>query len=89
MEREQAQRTAIQTMRQEQEQSASLATLTPIWADVTRAHATSQYETTLQSLLTADEWQRYEHDPERGTPSPGYCAPPTWPAMTSRTCCTA
>ena len=44
-------RTATETMRQELEQSASLATLAPIWADVTRTHATRQYEATLQSLL--------------------------------------
>jgi hypothetical protein len=70
LEREQAQRTATQTMRQELEQSASLATLAPIWADVTRAHATRQYETILQPMLTPQEWQRYEHDPERGTFTP-------------------
>jgi hypothetical protein len=67
LEREQAQRTALQTMRQELERSASLATLTPIWTDITHAHATRQYETTLQSLLTTQEWQRYEQDAERGT----------------------
>ena len=59
--------TATETMRQELERSASLATLAPMWADVTRAHATRQYEDTLRSLLPAGDWQQYEHDAERGT----------------------
>jgi hypothetical protein len=67
LEREQAERTATETMRQELERAASLATLTPIWADVTRTHAVRQYERTLRSLLGPAEWQQYEQDPERGT----------------------
>ena len=67
LERQQAERTATETMRHELERATSLATLAPIWTDVTRTHATRQYETTLRSLLEAGEWQRYEQDPERGT----------------------
>jgi conjugative relaxase-like TrwC/TraI family protein len=67
LEREQAERTATETMRQELERAASLATLAPIWADVTRTHAVRQYERTLRSLLGSAEWQQYEQDPERGT----------------------
>ena len=67
LEREQAERSATETMRQELEHAASLATLAPIWADVTRTHATRQYERTLRSLLRPAEWQRYEQDPERAT----------------------
>jgi len=67
LEREQGERTATKTMRQELDRAASLATLAPTWADVTRTHAVRQYETTLQSLLPAEIWQRYEQDPERET----------------------
>src|SRR6266700_927713 len=67
LEREQAERAATDAMRQELERAASLATLAPVWVDVTRTHATRQYERTLQSLLDLAEWQRYEQDPERGT----------------------
>ena len=44
MERQQSQRTATETMRGELERAASLATLAPMWADVTRAHAARRYE---------------------------------------------
>jgi conjugative relaxase-like TrwC/TraI family protein len=67
LEREQADRTATETMRRELERAGSLATLAPMWADVTRAHAVKQYEKTIRSLLAAGEWQRYEQDLERGT----------------------
>ncbi len=67
LEREQAEQTATDTMRQELERAASLATLAPMWAEVTRAHATRRYEGTLRSLLAAGDWRRYEQDPERGT----------------------
>jgi hypothetical protein len=67
LERDQAERAATETMRQELERAASLATLAPIWVDVTRAHAIRQYERTLRSVLGPVEWQRYEQDPERGT----------------------
>jgi hypothetical protein len=67
LEREQAERTATETMRDQLDKAASLATLAPIWADITRAHAARRYDTTLRSLLTADAWHRYQNDPERGT----------------------
>jgi len=67
LQREQTDRAATETMRQELERAASLATLAPMWADVTRAHATRQYEDTLRSLLLAGDWQQYERDAERGT----------------------
>ena len=67
LEREQNEWTATETMRRELERAASLATLAPMWADVTRTHVTRRYETTIQSLLAPGEWQRYEQDPERGT----------------------
>ena len=67
LERERAERTATETMRQELEQAGSLATLAPMWADVTRTHAIRRYEDTIQSLLAAGEWRRYEQDLERGT----------------------
>ena len=65
--RRQADRTATAAMRDELEHEASLATLAPMWADVTRAHATRHYEGTLRSLLAGEEWRRFEEDPERGT----------------------
>jgi conjugative relaxase-like TrwC/TraI family protein len=58
---------ATGTLRQELEQAASLATLAPIWAELTRAHATRGYEDTIASVLGPLEWQQYQHDPERGT----------------------
>jgi len=67
LDRQQTGRSATGTMRQELERAASLATLAPMWADVTRAHATRRYEYTVQSLLAAGEWQRYEQDAERDT----------------------
>ncbi len=67
LEREQGERTATETMRQELERAASLATLVPVWADVIRAHAARRYEATLQSLVPGDVWSRYQTDPERDT----------------------
>jgi hypothetical protein len=67
LEREQAEWTATETMRLELERSASLATLSPIWADVTRTHAARRYETVLRGLVPAEIWGRYEQDPERET----------------------
>jgi conjugative relaxase-like TrwC/TraI family protein len=67
LQRTHAQPTATETVRQELERAASLATLAPVWADVTRAHATRRYEGIIRSLLGAEYWQRYEQDPERGT----------------------
>src|SRR5207245_5212678 len=67
LEREQSERAATETMRQELERAASLATLAPIWVDVTRTHAVQRYERTLRTMLGPAEWQRYEQDSERGT----------------------
>jgi conjugative relaxase-like TrwC/TraI family protein len=67
LEREQNDRTATEMMRQELDRAGSLATLAPMWADVTRAHATRRYERTIRSLLAPPEWQRYEQDAGRGT----------------------
>ncbi|MGI8449307.1 MAG: hypothetical protein ACR2MP_19440, partial [Streptosporangiaceae bacterium] len=67
LEREQGERTATETMRQELERAASLATLAPIWADVTHTHATPRYEATLQSMLPDQVWRQYQQDPERET----------------------
>jgi hypothetical protein len=65
--REQAERTATETMRRELDRAASLATLAPMWADVTRAACVRRYEQVIQSLMTADNWARYLADAERGT----------------------
>jgi conjugative relaxase-like TrwC/TraI family protein len=67
LERQQTERAAIQAMRQELEQAASLATIAPVWADLTRTHATRRYEQTIRSLLAPEDWQQYQHDAERGT----------------------
>jgi hypothetical protein len=67
LEREQSERAATETMRQELERAASLATLAPIWVDVTRTHAVQRHERTLRTMLGPAEWQRYEQDSERGT----------------------
>jgi conjugative relaxase-like TrwC/TraI family protein len=65
--REQAERTATETMRRELEQAASLATLAPMWADVIRAHAARRYDQAVRSLVTDADWERYTADPERAT----------------------
>ena len=67
LERQQNEVTATQVMRQELERASSLATLAPMWAEVTRAHATRRYENIVWSLLAAGEWRLYEQDPERST----------------------
>lgn len=67
LERPQHEPTATETMRQELERAASLATLAPMWADMTRSHATRRYESVIRSLLARREWQRFEQDAERGT----------------------
>jgi hypothetical protein len=67
LEREQAERTATATLRQELEDATSLATLAPMWADITRAHAIHRYEAAIRELLLPDEWERCQADPERGT----------------------
>lgn len=67
LERQQTARTATETMRQDLERAASLATLAPAWADVTRTHATRRHEKTIRSLLAAEDWKQYQQDAERGT----------------------
>jgi len=67
LEREQGEWTATETMRQELERAASLATLAPIWADAIRAHTARQYEATLQPLVPSEVWSQYRADPERDT----------------------
>jgi len=67
LERQQTEWTATESMRQNLELAASLATLAPAWADVTRTHATRRYEKTIRSLLAAEDWQQYTQDAERGT----------------------
>ena len=67
LERQQSARTATESVRRELDRAASLATLSSAWADVTRAHATRQYEMTIRSLLAAEDWQQYQQDAERGT----------------------
>jgi hypothetical protein len=67
LERQQTAWTATESVRQDLERAASLATLAPAWADVTRTHATRRYENTIRSLLAAEDWQQYTQDSERGT----------------------
>ena len=67
LEREQADRTATEAMRHELERAASLATLVPVWADVTRAHAARRYDAAIRSVLEPGEWERYQQDGERAT----------------------
>jgi conjugative relaxase-like TrwC/TraI family protein len=67
LERQQTAWTATESVRQELERAASLATLAPVWADVTRTYATWRYEKTIRSLLAAEDWRQYEQDAERGT----------------------
>jgi hypothetical protein len=67
LERGQADVAATEVVRRELEDAASLATLAPVWTDVTRAFATRAYESRIRELLAGDAWQRYEQDAERGT----------------------
>ncbi len=67
LDREQGELAATEVMRRELEGAFSLATLSPMWTDVTRAHATRAYENVIHGLLASEEWERYEEDPERGT----------------------
>jgi hypothetical protein len=67
MEREQSERTATETARAELERVASLTTLAPMWADVTRAHAARRYEDSIRALIAEADWLQYEQDVERGT----------------------
>lgn len=54
-------------MRRELDSATSLATLAPIWAEITRTHSTRRYEDALRPLLPPADWHQYQHDPERGT----------------------
>jgi conjugative relaxase-like TrwC/TraI family protein len=65
--REQGEQTATEAIRRELDRAGSLATLAPMWASLTRVHATRRYEDTIRSLLAPGEWQRFLDDPERGT----------------------
>ena len=67
LERQQSARTATESVRRDLDRAASLATLAPTWADVTRAHATRRYEKTIRSLLAPEDWRQYQQDAERGT----------------------
>ena len=67
LERQQSARTATESVRRELDRAASLATLAPVWADVTRTHATRRHEKTIRSLLAAEDWRQYQQDAERGT----------------------
>ena len=67
LERQQSARTATESVRRDLDRAASLATLAPAWADVTRAHATRRHEKTIRSLLAPEDWQQYQQDTERGT----------------------
>jgi len=67
MEREQSERTATERVRAELERAASLATLAPMWADITRAHAARRYEDSIRALIAEADWLQYEQDAERGT----------------------
>jgi hypothetical protein len=59
--------TATEMIRNELGQAASLATVAPVWADLTRAATTRRYEAAIRALLPPGEWQRYQQDSERGT----------------------
>jgi conjugative relaxase-like TrwC/TraI family protein len=67
LERDQGDLTATEAMRNELDRAASLATLAPIWAGLTRASATRRYENIIRSLLSPADWQLYLGDAERGT----------------------
>jgi hypothetical protein len=67
LDREQGELAATEVMRRELDDAASLATLGPVWTDLTRTFAARGYDEVLRSLLSAGDWQRYEQDTERGT----------------------
>src|SRR5215472_6749802 len=54
-------------MRRELDRAASLASLAPVWADVTRAYAAGRDEASIRALLALGDWQRLREDAERGT----------------------
>jgi hypothetical protein len=49
--REQAELTGTEVMRRELDQAASLATLAPVWADLTRVASTRRDEAAIRALL--------------------------------------
>jgi conjugative relaxase-like TrwC/TraI family protein len=65
--REQGEPTGTEVMRRELDRAVSLATLAPVWADLTRASATRRHEAALRALLPPGDWQQYCQDAERGT----------------------
>jgi hypothetical protein len=65
--REQADITGTEVMRRELDRAASLATLAPVWADLTRVCATRRHEAAIRALLPHEGWQRFRKDIERGT----------------------
>ena len=60
-------RTATESVRRELDRAASLATLAPIWTDVTRAHATGSMREPSGRCWQQKDWQQYQLDTERGT----------------------
>jgi hypothetical protein len=67
LDREQGDLTGTEVMRRELDHAASLATLAPVWADVTRACSTRRHEAAIRALLPPGDWQRIREDAERGT----------------------
>jgi hypothetical protein len=67
LDREQGDLTGTEVMRRELDRAASLATLAPLWADLTRVCATRRHETAIQALLSPGDWQQFCQDTERGT----------------------
>ena len=70
LDREQGDLTGTEVMRRELDRAASLATLAPVWADLTRAYATPRYEETIRSQLPAGEWQQFRQDSRADIPCP-------------------
>jgi len=67
LDREQGDMTGTEVMRRELDLAASLATLAPVWTDLTRACSTRRHEVAIRALLPQGEWQRFREDAERGT----------------------
>ena len=61
-----AELTAVETLRQAQDQAASLPRLFALWKDATRAASYDAYDAVLREHLTASDYTRYCNDPERG-----------------------
>ena len=54
-------------MRRELDRGASLVTLAPVWADLTRGYAARRHEAAIRELLPPGDWLRFREDAERGT----------------------